>query len=139
MYPERIGQPRSGTINWEVAALDGLGVLLFFLPGAIAFMVDWYNGTLFLPPGNYGGRLGKTTEGTTISLRREQLNREGIEAAIFEQTGETISLEPGTYMTRQVQDSSEFETALATLIQELPLSEQGDQVLRCQSSPLRGE
>ena len=139
MYPERIGQPRSGTINWEVAALDGLGVLLFFVPGAIAFMIDWYNGTLFLPPGSYGGRLGETTEPTTISLRRNQLNRKGIEAAILEQTGEKISLEPGTYMTQQVQDSSEFETALATLINELPPSKRGEQVLRCQSSPLLDE
>lgn len=139
MYPDRIGQGRSGPINWEVAALDGLGVLLFFVPGAIAFLVDWYNGTLFLPPGNYGGKLGETTEGTTISLRRNQLNRQGIEAAILEQTGEKISLEPGSYMTQQVQETSEFESALATLIKDLPASMQSEQVLRCQSSPLLGD
>lgn len=48
-YPERVGQPRRGPIDWKVAAADGAGLFLFFVPGVIAFAIDYYNGTLFLP------------------------------------------------------------------------------------------
>lgn len=50
LYPERVGQPRIGPLDWKVVALDGLGLLLFFVPGVVAFVVDFYNGTIFLPP-----------------------------------------------------------------------------------------
>ncbi|MEQ8790630.1 MAG: hypothetical protein RIC55_30310 [Pirellulaceae bacterium] len=49
LYPERVGQPRNGPLDWKVVALDGLGLLLFFIPGVVAFAVDFYNGTIFLP------------------------------------------------------------------------------------------
>jgi len=49
-YPERVGQPRIGPLDWKVVALDGLGLLLFFVPGVVAFVVDFYNGAIFLPP-----------------------------------------------------------------------------------------
>lgn len=48
-HPERRGQPHSHHIDWQVAALDGLGLLLFFVPGVIAFAVDFYTGTIYLP------------------------------------------------------------------------------------------
>jgi hypothetical protein len=51
MYPERRHQPRSHQIDWKVAALDGLGLLLFFIPGVIAFVVDFYTGAIYLPAG----------------------------------------------------------------------------------------
>lgn len=51
MYPERRHQPRSHQIDWKVAALDGLGLLLFFVPGVIAFVVDFYTGAIYLPAG----------------------------------------------------------------------------------------
>ena len=54
LYPERKGQ-KSGKIDSGVAILDGIGVLFFILPGAIAFVVDFYNGTIYLP-GTSGDR-----------------------------------------------------------------------------------
>ncbi len=48
MYPERKGQ-KSGKIDAGVAVLDGLGLLLFLIPGIIAFAVDFNNGTIYLP------------------------------------------------------------------------------------------
>jgi len=53
MHPERRHQPRSHQIDWKVAALDGLGLLLFFVPGVIAFVVDFYTGAIYLPAGTY--------------------------------------------------------------------------------------
>ncbi len=49
MHPERCGQPHSNQIDWKIAALDGLGLLLFFVPGVVAFAVDFCTGAIFLP------------------------------------------------------------------------------------------
>lgn len=49
LFPERSGQPRGGPLDWKVVALDGIGLFFFFVPGVIAFAVDFYNGTIFLP------------------------------------------------------------------------------------------
>lgn len=51
LHPERRGQP-AGRIDWKIAGLNGLGLILFFIPGVIAFAVDFNNGTIYLPPGD---------------------------------------------------------------------------------------
>jgi len=48
LYPERKGQ-KSGKIDVGVALLDGVGLLFFFIPGIIAYAVDFSNGTIYLP------------------------------------------------------------------------------------------
>jgi hypothetical protein len=48
-HAERNGQPHSNNIDWKIAALDGLGLLLFFVPGVIAFVVDFSTGAIYLP------------------------------------------------------------------------------------------
>lgn len=48
-YHERIDQPRSHDIDWKIAGLNGLGLILFFVPGVIAFIVDFYTGAIYLP------------------------------------------------------------------------------------------
>ncbi len=49
IHPERNGLPHSDELDWKIAALDGLGLLLFFVPGVIAFAVDFYTGAIYLP------------------------------------------------------------------------------------------
>ena len=48
LYPERKGQ-RGGRIDAGVAVLDGIGLLVFLVPGVIAYAVDFYSGTIYLP------------------------------------------------------------------------------------------
>jgi hypothetical protein len=50
LHGERCGQPHSRDLDWKIVALDGLGLLLFFVPGVIAFVVDFYTGAIYLPP-----------------------------------------------------------------------------------------
>ena len=45
-YPERKGQ-QSGEIDPIVAIADAVGLLFFFVPGVIAFAVDFSNGTIY--------------------------------------------------------------------------------------------
>lgn len=49
LHPERCGQPHSRDIDWSIVALDGLGLLLFFVPGVVAFVVDFATGAIYLP------------------------------------------------------------------------------------------
>ncbi|WP_370335265.1 polyribonucleotide nucleotidyltransferase [Parvularcula marina] len=48
LYPERRGQ-QSGRIDAGVAVLDGIGLLLFLIPGIIAYAVDFHTGAIYLP------------------------------------------------------------------------------------------
>lgn len=49
LHSERRGQPHSDDIDWRIVALDGLCLLLFFVPGVVAFAVDFYTGAIYLP------------------------------------------------------------------------------------------
>ncbi|WP_084397213.1 hypothetical protein [Henriciella aquimarina] len=51
LYPERRGQT-GGRIDPSVAILDGIGLLLFIVPGLIAFAVDFGSGAIYLPGGS---------------------------------------------------------------------------------------
>jgi len=108
LYPERRGQP-SGRLDWGVVALDGIGLLLFFVPGVIAFAVDFITGAIYLPYDGYGsldaarpGRLRR------IDVPRHQLTREEIARAVSEVTGRSISLEPDSYESRPLDDLDAF-------------------------------
>lgn len=50
IYPERKGQV-DGRLDGGIVALDAIGLLFFFLPGVVAFAVDFSNGTIYLPDG----------------------------------------------------------------------------------------
>ena len=117
LYPERVGQPRGGPLDWQVVALDTVGLLLFVVPGAIAFAVDWYNGALFLPEYGYGAVSPAEPAFRSVSLERSQLTRSGIENVIREQTGRTVLLEPGTYRTQRIERLDEFPVVAESLEQ----------------------
>ena len=68
LYPERKGQ-KSGKIDTGVAILDGIGVLFFIIPGIIAFAVDFYNGTIFLPGTNSGQDIKTTIQDAGQDLK----------------------------------------------------------------------
>jgi hypothetical protein len=48
LYPERRGQA-AGRIDVGVAVLNGIGLLVFLVPGVIAFAVDFSTGAIYLP------------------------------------------------------------------------------------------
>jgi hypothetical protein len=49
IHPDRCGQPNSGVLDPSIVVLDGLGVLLFVVPGVVAFVVDFADGSIYLP------------------------------------------------------------------------------------------
>ncbi|RBP84218.1 polyribonucleotide nucleotidyltransferase [Marinomonas rhizomae] len=64
LYPERRGQT-NGQIDVGVAALDAIGLLFFFVPGVVAFGVDFITGAIYLP----GGGLASLSEDELNSIK----------------------------------------------------------------------
>lgn len=90
-YPERKGQI-SGKINPGVAVLDGLGLLFFLVPGVIAFAVDFSNGTIYLPHGNFAENKLEIDKMKKIKSQ-SQLTQSEIERIVKENTGKEINFE----------------------------------------------
>lgn len=86
LYPERSGQPK-GRIDPAVAILDGIGVLLFIIPGLVAFAVDFHQGTIYLPPGE------TAANGWRPVAVSGPLTQRAIESAVGAQIGGPVSLD----------------------------------------------
>jgi hypothetical protein len=54
IHPERIGRSHSGALDPSIVVLDGLGVLVFLIPGVVAFIVDFSTGAIWLPDQHFG-------------------------------------------------------------------------------------
>jgi len=81
LYPERKGQ-KSGKIDAGVAILDGIGVLCFIIPGVIAYVADFYNGTIYLPGTSGSGTTGQDIK-ITVQDTGQALKSAGRNAADF--------------------------------------------------------
>ena len=109
LHPERVGQPRTGPIDWKVAALDGVGLMLFLVPGVIAFAVDFYNGTIFLPARNYGElNADSNDELLAIDVSKNELSQETVENVLSEHTEQKIALGPGKYQFKPLPAIEQF-------------------------------
>jgi hypothetical protein len=53
IHPERRGQPHTALLDPSIVVLDGLGVLVFLVPGVVAFIVDFATGAIYLPEPAY--------------------------------------------------------------------------------------
>ena len=103
LYPERRGQ-KDGKIDPTVAILDGLGLLLFLIPGVIVFVVDFHHGAIYLPdtrkkteeaPRGEDARLETPDLTRWISVRvgPGPLDATTIRTVVGENTGRWIDLE----------------------------------------------
>lgn len=95
-WPERKGQP-PGRLDPKVVALDAIGLLLFFIPGVIAFAVDFNNGTIYLPPGEYASARRSRRRWKRIQTASRRPMPDEIESIVQTQTGKAIQLRPGAY------------------------------------------
>ncbi|MGV3278754.1 hypothetical protein ACFX5K_03805 [Rickettsiales bacterium LUAb2] len=58
-----INKPHSDKLDTSIVILDALGLLLFIVPGVVAFAVDYSNGTLFVS-GHGSAKLDNTNPKT---------------------------------------------------------------------------
>jgi hypothetical protein len=107
LYPERRGQP-AGRLDVGVVALDGVGLLVFILPGVIAFVVDFATGAIYLPPEYAMVVPSAGMELRQVRVDPAELTPRRLEAIVQEQTGKTVSLQPGMYRAMRIQKLDDF-------------------------------
>lgn len=90
IHPERVGQPRSGRLDTSVVVLDGLGLLLFFVPGVIAFIVDFGTGAIYLPPGY--GETAPPGDWRVVHVPPDELTPARIQEVVARESGEPVDL-----------------------------------------------
>ncbi len=109
LHPERRGQP-AGPLDWKIVALDAIGLVLFFVPGVIAFAVDFNNGTIYLPP-DYHGQKSPNGDGkqlVKVSVPGEKMTVRKVEEIVSMQAKRDIHLQPGAYQTEELESIDEF-------------------------------
>jgi hypothetical protein len=72
--------------------LDGLGLLLFVVPGVIAFVVDFSTGAIYLPPESSTLEYDKIHDVEVTKIGREALTQAKIQLLIAHKTGHTVDL-----------------------------------------------
>ena len=104
MHPERKGQAHHGRIDWKIAALDGLGLCFFFVPGVIAFAVDFATGTIYLPPDQYGSEesMEEAPELITIHNPSESMDQDEIERVVSDHLKKPFRLDEGSYEVQEL-------------------------------------
>src|SRR5215475_2818142 len=109
LHPERRGQP-TGRLDPGIVVLDAVGLLLFFVPGVVAFAVDFSTGTIYLPPEGVSIVLpASPVELRTFRMSPAELTPQRIENVIRNETGQEVRLQPGAYRAtrlRQLDDIS---------------------------------
>ncbi len=93
LYPERRGQTH-GRIDPAVAVLDGVGLLLFIIPGVVAFAVDFATGAIYLPSGKRSSTTSpEADQMLVIHVNPEELTRERIEEIASKEMGSPVRLD----------------------------------------------
>ena len=123
IYPERRGQP-AGRLDIGVVALDGIGLLLFLVPGVIAFAVDFATGAIYLPPDYPIHARGVSAELQKIQVDPADLTPERLATIVGEQTGKSVSLQPGEYRAMSLQRLEQFTPESVAGLQADPHSAQ---------------
>jgi hypothetical protein len=107
LYPERRGQP-VGRLDVGVVALDGIGLLLFLVPGVVAFAVDFATGAIYLPSEHALHASGMEAELRKVQVDPAELTPKAVAAIVREQTGKVVSLQPGEYRAMKLQELDQF-------------------------------
>ncbi|BDX03216.1 hypothetical protein MACH16_19640 [Marinomonas pontica] len=120
LYPERRGQT-NGQIDVGVAALDAIGLLFFFVPGVVAFGVDFITGTIYLP----GGGIATLTqdEMNTIKNGPDSVDVEAFKSVMAQRND--MSLPKDIYgdqlQVTAMPSMQSLETAMSMSTQQLAL------------------
>jgi hypothetical protein len=117
LYPERRGQSH-GRIDPAVAVLDGIGLLLFVVPGIVAFAVDFATGTIYLP----GSKRASTTpldkdDMLVFQVDRGELNSQTIEEFVSDHTGYPVKFDQDNLRAFELERTENIEAEILRLAQ----------------------
>jgi hypothetical protein len=115
LYPERRGQ-KAGRIDAGVAVLDGIGLLLFIIPGVIAFAVDFATGAIYLP-GTARGSLDLDAEDIRqVKFDPKQSDMASIERIIEQETGYEVDLSGGNVEITRLKSTDDMMARFAEVL-----------------------
>ena len=109
LYPERKGQGSSGRLDPGVVILDGIGLLLFLVPGIIAFAVDFGNDTIYLP----GSRRRADADDVVEVRKTAALSKPELDRIWQAQYGEKAPFELYDVRRRQLDSGTNVQAALS--------------------------
>lgn len=110
LYPERKGQ-KDGRIDTGVAILDGIGLLFFIIPGAIAFAVDFNNGTIYLP--GTSRVMANPSQLTQVKFDPHHTSLAALAKIIKDKTGYQVCLTAGDVQVAKLKSTAEMMTRFA--------------------------
>lgn len=119
LHPERRSQPPGGGLDWSIVALDAAGLLLFFIPGVIAFAVDFATGAIYLPPPGYGdAKVPANDKLVEVAVPRDELTPERLEQVASQHAGRDVRLVRGAFFTAPLTKLTDFWSTRAKLVSE---------------------
>jgi len=110
LYPER-RYKEPGNFDVGVAVLDGIGLLLFIIPGVIAFGVDFATGAIYVPKDEEAQAVPPSLEPERTEIVRVSpgdLNREAIEQVVMDRTGRGIDLRSEQLRVYELDENGRF-------------------------------
>ena len=115
IYPERRGQT-AGRIDVGIALLDGLGLLVFLIPGVIAFAVDFSTGAIYLPSGkSKHAKVLEHDDMVVLKVRPEELDLAKLDEVLVEYTGEEVNLQSDTVQIYEANENVSIKEQLSDL------------------------
>jgi hypothetical protein len=110
LHPERRNQPPGGGLDWSIVALDAVGLLLFFIPGVIAFAVDFTTGAIYLPPPGFGDGLKPTNDAPLVDVQvpPKELTPQRVEQVISKHIGREVRIVRGGFLTARLTKLGDF-------------------------------
>jgi hypothetical protein len=106
LYPERKGQ-KSGQIDPGVAILDAAGLLVFIVPGLVAFGVDFVTGCIYMPGGKRAASHGEPLQ--VAYLDPKTMNEQSIENVVRQATGVSVDLASPAVQAVAVSDAEALQ------------------------------
>lgn len=110
MYPQRRGQ-QGGKIDAGVAVLDGVGLLLFIIPGVIAFAVDFSDGAIYLPGTSRSSLDMKNLK--VVKFGTGHSSAKNLENIIKEETGYNVKFSQGNMKVIRLSSKDDVRVSLA--------------------------
>lgn len=103
-YPERKGT-KSGEIDPVVAVADAIGLLFFFIPGVIAFAVDFNNGTIY----KSGKRHSSLTPAELKSVSvNGKVDKKALSALMSKKLGLAVNLDSSSLQMKKFSSEAEL-------------------------------
>jgi hypothetical protein len=117
LHRERLNQPQSRDLDWKIVALNGLGLIFFFIPGIIAFVVDFHTGAIYLPPHGHAMKppldrgsdpAAEQLQLAQIAVASEDLNLMTIEREVTRFSGSPVVISETSARVTQLQQLDQF-------------------------------